>query len=170
MPLDARIRAFRRELTKAGEQILEGEVAVSALEDRLAAHPVIAERLRERFGSTEAYLERVRRARSASAEERVRVAAEGFETEFEASLERAYRGEGGGAGPAPRSRLASYDDETSFLLAALDRTQDPEARRHIVLAIERVRLGRAMDHDILGASKPALSAPPSEGIVGTLPN
>ena len=170
MPLDARIRAFRRELTKAGEKILEGEVAVSALEDRLAAHPVLAERLRERFGSTEAYLERVRRARSAGAEERVRAAAEGFEAEFEGGLERAYRGEGGGAAPAPRSRLASYDDETSLLLAALDRTQDPEARRHIVLAIERVRLGRAMDHDVLGASKPAPATPPSEGLVGALPN
>lgn len=166
MPLDARVRAFRREITQAGEEILEGEVAASALEERLAAHPVLAERLEERFGTTEAYLERIRRARSAGAEDRVRRAAEEFEAEFEAGLREAYRGPGEGAAPAPGSRLASYDEETSLLLAALDRTQDPVARRHIVLAIERVRLGRAVDHDVLGVSQPT---PTSEGIAGSLP-
>ena len=152
MPLDGRVRAFRRELNKASEEMLAGEVAVGALEERLGDHPALAKRLGESYGSTDAYLERIRQARTGKAEERVRKAADGFQEEFNGMLESAYRGTSEGTAPAPGSRLASYDEQTRALLAALDKTQDPEARRHIALAIERVRRGRAMDLDVVDAS------------------
>ncbi|MGE0709972.1 MAG: hypothetical protein AB7N76_25575 [Planctomycetota bacterium] len=171
MPLDERVRAFRRELTSASEKMLEGETAVTALEERLKDHPSLANRLAERYGSTDAYLERIRAARASDGEERVKKASEEFEERFNPALEKAYRGESEGAAPAPGSRLASYDDETSHLLAALDKTTDPEARRYIVLAIERVRLGRAIDSSVLSISQPntAPASAPAPGPAASNP-
>ncbi|HBP18819.1 MAG TPA: hypothetical protein DEA08_13675 [Planctomycetes bacterium] len=172
MPLDARVRAFRREINGASGQMLEAETSLRALEERFAENPNLRRNLEERFGSTEAYLERLREARSGEAEERIRSEAERFERDFPRDLERAYRGEAEpGQPPAPDSRLDLYDQETTWILKALDATTDPEARRHLALALERVRLGRAMDASVLAAggnpaSQPARSARPEEAFVG----
>lgn len=172
MPLDARVRAFRREINGASGQMLEAETSLRALEERFADNPNLRRNLEERFGSTEAYLERLREARSGEAEARIRSEAERFERDFPRDLERAYRGDVEPDQPPARdSRLDLYDQETTYILKALDATTDPEARRHLVLALERVRLGRAMDASVLAAgsapAQPATRAPgPEEAFVG----
>jgi hypothetical protein len=180
-PLDASLRNFQEDLDDAGRESMRDDVEVDALEERLANSPALREHFASRHGSVEDFLERMRRSREARVEALLRDASAEHEAAFEPTLREVY--EGGprtedDPAPAEGSRLALYDEETTLLLRALDGTTNPEARHHIAMAIERVRLARAMDRDVyesgLDDAPPAPDATPpapreSEGMTGAVP-
>ncbi|RMG10308.1 MAG: hypothetical protein D6731_17710 [Planctomycetota bacterium] len=168
--VEGRLAAFRDDLGNAARETLRDDAEVAALERRLAENPSLARHFTERYGSLEAFLESMRERRRARVEAVLRAESEGLERDLAAATREAYVGDAPrpdpalpSPPPAPGSRLALYDEETTLLLRALDGTRDPEARRHIVLALERVRRARALDRAIYESSGGAPAADRTRG-------
>jgi hypothetical protein len=162
--LEGRLTEFRGELDSAGRRAHIDDTAVNGLRSALDRNPALRANVERRHGTVDNYLTHIENERNAPTEARLREEGERFDREWPVLLDEAYTGAPRGPSPTPPaegSRLALYDEETSHLLAALDGTTDPEARRLIALAIERVRLGRTVDRAIYraGSGAPVATAP-----------
>lgn len=166
-PMEATLAAFHGELEKAAKDAVATDNAASALENRLAANPLVREHV-ERTG----YTDRMRETREAAREADLRSDSAAFERAWGETVENSYVGGGvtpEDPAPRPDSRLGLYDEETDALLRALDATTDPEARAHIARAIERVRVKRAMDRAVYRAgTTSAAPSSPTTGMTGAV--
>ncbi|MCO5171071.1 MAG: hypothetical protein M9894_32505 [Planctomycetes bacterium] len=162
-PVEGRLGRFRGELDAAGRRAHMNDTAIEGLRSSLDRAPALRDNLAARHGSIEAYLEHLDRERNGPLEARVRDESARFDEDWGRMLDEAYVGPTtpDDPTPAPGSRLALYDEETTALLNALDVTTDPEARRLIVLAIERVRVGRAIDNAVYRTGTGAAPAAPT---------
>lgn len=175
--LEGRLTEFRSELDAASRSAHVNDTGLEGLRSALERNAALRANIERRYGSVDAYMAHLDRERNGPVEERLRREGERFDADWRRLLDEAYVGPADDdPAPAPGSRLALYDEETSLLLAAMDRTTDPEARRLIALAIERVRLGRAVDRAIYlagsgsggGAASDAAPVGASAGMTTTL--
>lgn len=172
LPLEARLGEFRSELNKASVRSLRADHGFKALKARLEENPALERHYANRYGSIDKFVAALRKASDNKIEGALEKEADEFEAEFRRLLPEAYEGTpDADPAPAPGSRLALYDEETTLLLKALDGTTDPEARRHIALAIERVRLSRAIDRSVLGSGevKPKPKPNANRGVANSIP-
>ncbi len=155
-PLEDRLGRFRGELDAAGRKAHMDDTGLNALKSALDRNAALKANVIRRFGSVEAYLAHMEGERNAPLEARLKDESESFDRDWANLVEETYVGPSDGdPAPNPGTRLATYDEETEHLLAALDGTSDPEARRLIALAIERVRRGRAADRSVYEAGRGA---------------
>lgn len=167
-PLEDRLGRFRGELDAAGRRAHMDDTGLNALRSALDRNAALKANVIRRFGSVEAYMAHMEGERNAPLEARLRDESAAFDRDWANLVEETYVGANDGdPAPNPGTRLASYDEETEHLLAALDGTSDPEARRLIALAIERVRRGRAADRDVYEAGRGAPT--PLGDATGTAP-
>lgn len=162
--VEGRLGQFRGELDAAGRRAHMNDAAIEGLRTSLDRTPALRDNLAARHGSVDAYLEHLDRERNGPLEARVREESARFDADWGRVLDEAYVGRPATPAdptPAPGSRLALYDEETTALLNALDVTTDPEARRLIALAIERVRAGRAIDNAVYRSGARGLGDEPA---------
>ncbi len=161
-PLEARVAGFRDDLNGASRESLQDDTEMAALAARLESNPNLAAHFADRYGSVDAFLSNLRASRERQVEGLLRGSSESFDSDWEGLVRDAYVGETTSEDPTPAggSRMALYDEETSLLLRALDGTSDAGARRHIALAIERVRLGRTLDRSVYETATGDESMPP----------
>jgi hypothetical protein len=161
-PLEARVSGFREDLNDASRESLQDDTEMTALAARIESNPNLAAHFAKRYGSVDAFLANLRESRERQVEGLLRGSSESFDADWEGLVREAYMGETTSEDPAPAdgSRMALYDEETSLLLRALDGTSDAGARRHIALAIERVRLGRTLDRSVYETATHEADMPP----------
>jgi len=172
-PLKGHLAGFQRQMDSIARLALRGEAQAEAMERALGKNPALRAYFANRHGSSEQYVESLRRDTSGKAEAQMTTQNANFEAEWSALIKGVYEGDATAEDPIPAegSRLATYDDQTEALLAIMDQTSDPEARDHIALAIARVRMARRMDRSVYeGGQGESTSDQPNNGMTQALPN
>jgi len=163
-PLRGRLDAYRAEVGEEAARATRRDPGLDALRRTVDDNPALRAYLDRRYEGVDGYVESVRGEHGRAVEEILREEGAALDADFERLLARVYLGEGSvEEGPTEGSRLATYDEETTLLLRAMDATTDPEARRHIALAIERVRLSRTMDTAVYHAGNETRERAPADG-------